>query len=217
MNYQDNHPEIALERDIAEKKIIIPFLNIKGSSRIIDIGCGVVRWGDELIHHLKSGTYIGVDYSKSLIDIAIKSKTPYENNGLRKYCVGSFQDIKNILKMNHVKFGFDIAIINGVFMYINDRDIDICIQNVLDIINEKAIIYIKESVGIEARYTLKNIYSDELSSDYNAIYRSVDEYFNLFEKYFLNFKYISDGEMYLSDKLNNRKETMSYYLIYQSI
>ncbi len=41
--YQDSDPELALERDGYEKRKMMPYMSVKGDSRILDIGCGVER------------------------------------------------------------------------------------------------------------------------------------------------------------------------------
>ena len=132
-NYQDKHPELALERDKYEKDRIMPFLNLQPESRILDIGCGVGRWGN---HILKIGGRI-------------------------------------------------------------------CI---------------KESVGLHDRLTLNKIYSEELESQYSAIYRGVDEYNILFRDAFSGDKYniVYQDVMWQGD-LANRKETTAYFWIIEKI
>ena len=39
-------------------------LDIQSENSVLDIGCGVGRWGDEIVKILKTGKYIGIDYSK---------------------------------------------------------------------------------------------------------------------------------------------------------
>ena len=195
VNFQDDHPEVALKRDEAEKVKIMPLLEVSGSDRIIDIGCGVGRWGDSLVPKLESGEYIGIDYSENLIKVASESKPVNEPNYIRRYFVGSFQDVLKTLEYNKVDTGFDIVIINGVLMYINDSDIDICLNNVLKLKNQNSRIYIKESVGVSDRFTLKDIYSDELTSQYNAIYRGISEYQALFDDMFGRDGLVSKGDV----------------------
>ena len=216
VNYQDDNPELAIQRDRIEKDKILPFLKVNQSSKILDIGCGVGRWGDELTPCLENGIYVGVDYSDSLIKVAQKAAEQDNTIDKRVYCVGSFQKINEILENKKIKFKYDIIIINGVLMYINDFDLDKCIKNVTELSNNHSRIYIKESVGIEARLTLNKVYSKELTSDYSAIYRSVKEYEMLFAKYFQQFQKISSGETFIETELHNRKETTSYFWIYET-
>ena len=42
--YQDSHPEIAAERDLYERNLITPLLDLRPDSAVLDIGCGIGRW-----------------------------------------------------------------------------------------------------------------------------------------------------------------------------
>ena len=214
VNYQDNHPEVALERDKAEKAFIFPYLMVKEDTVILDIGCGVGRWGDRLTTELESGKYIGVDYSDKIIEVAKKVAIEDGTADKRLYFVGRFQDIIETLEKNNIE-KVDLIIINGTLMYINDCDISKCLKSLPGLLNDNGRIYIKESVGINNRYTLKDIYSEELGSQYSAIYRSVEEYNNVFSETFVDLKLLHDGEIFKEGILHNRKETTVYYWIFE--
>lgn len=214
INYQDNNPTLALERDEQEKRKIRPFLSISENMRILDIGCGVGRWGDELVPELTGGIYVGVDYSEQLINIAREAAEETKTAEKRKYLVGSFQDLTDVLESNGVNEGFDLVIINGVLMYINDTDINNCMGGIGSLLNKKGMIYIKESVGINSRLTLKDIYSEELTSDYSAIYRSKNEYEDYFSRCLDELVLVAEGETFEDQNLHNRKETTSYFWIF---
>lgn len=208
--YQDTNPELALERDIYEKQKIGPYLNISEYSMVLDIGCGVGRWGDEIVPQLTTGKYVGIDFSEDFIKVA---EEHLNKSGKCAFYKGSFQEIESILKGNGYTT-FDTVLINGVLMYINDSDIQSCLQAVDRLTHRGSRIYIKESVGANARFTLNNFYSEELSSRYNAIYRSLDEYNNLFEDIYLQNKYqIIKSEATWTHEQENRKETLSWYWI----
>ena len=99
-------------------------------------------------------------------------------------------------------------------MYINDDDILKCLEAVNDLLVDGGVIYIKESVGKEERLTLKEFYSNELKSNYSAIYRSINEYNSLLNKKFINkyYKIVSQGETWKREQ-QNRSDTTSYYWI----
>ena len=86
----------------------------------------------------------------------------------------SFQDIFKNKKIIGKKF--DTVIIAGVSMYINDAELRKCYDSLTDILNEGAIVYIEESIGVNERLTLDHIWSDILKDNYDAIYRTRKEY-----------------------------------------
>lgn len=208
--YQDSNPELALQRDRYEKERILPCLNIHGASMVLDIGCGVGRWGDEIVPKLISGRYVGIDYNEDFLKIA------EENLGSSGACAlykGSFQEAESILRENGYKT-FDTILINGVLMYINDDDIQDCLMMVDKFMHEGSRIYIKESVGATTRFTLNNFYSEELSSRYNAIYRGVQEYNELFQTFYVAKGYhILQNDATWKQERFNRKETLSWFWI----
>lgn len=211
VSYQDTTPELALERDKYEKMKISPYLNVKPESNIIDIGCGVARWGDFFASFLISGKYVGIDYSYNILEIA---KNQYKNDDRYIFAQESFQNIKNVIYSKEYPCSYDIVLINGILMYINDEDVLSCLNSINDIINNDGIIYIKESIGINDRFTLNHIFSKELKSDYSAIYRSVIQYKKIFDDVFSKKDYfvVSEGDLW-EGTLANRKETSSYYWI----
>lgn len=212
--YQDSNPELALERDRFEKSKIGPLLKINGQSKVLDIGCGVGRWGDEIVPQLTDGEYTGIDFSKELIQIA---RDHLRDSGKCQFYHGSFQEAGKILEAaGHTEF--DVVLINGVLMYINDTDINKCLESVDRFVHKGSRIYIKESVGADKRLTLNDFYSKELNSQYNAIYRSLDEYNKLFDKAYLNRGYrMVRSEATWKHELENRKETLSWYWVIEKI
>lgn len=210
VNYQDDEPEKVLERDRIEKKKIEPFIPFKEWNYILDIGCGVGRWGDAVIPKLKSGKYIGIDYTQDFIDIAEKHFIR-ENS---KFICASFQTLKESLEKEKELREYDVILINGVLMYINDKDIDCCLGEIDEILKKGGVIYIKESVGIKKRLTLVDFYSEELTAKYNVIYRSLYEYTKIFTKHFLNKGYtiISCGPTW-NEGMDYENETSNHYWI----
>ena len=210
VNYQDDKPEVALERDKIEKTKIRRFIHFGESDYVLDIGCGVGRWGDAIIPELKSGKYVGVDYTQDFIEIA-KSHFTSKNS---KFICAPFQSLKSSLEKEQESRNYDAILINGVLMYINDEDIDCCLEQVDHLLKKCGFLYIKESVGVKERLTLVDFYSSELEANYNVIYRSIYEYTEILSKYFIKKGYsiISCGPTW-SNEMNYDEETSNYYWI----
>ena len=47
--YQDDCPELAVKRDLQEKEKISQMLSLECGQRVLDIGCGIGRWGEYLL------------------------------------------------------------------------------------------------------------------------------------------------------------------------
>lgn len=208
--YQDNHPEIVDERNRKENEKLLPFLKIEEDSRILDIACGIGRWSDAIKQ--KIGEYCGIDFSGELIKIARERNKSLNN---RCFFVGAATDTEKLLMNNH-KGKYDRILLIGILMYLNDEDIKETLSQLERCCKEHAIICIREPIGTEERLTLKNFYSEELKDRYNAIYRTKEE-LNLFFKILIDkgFQMINNGYLFEEDSLNNRKETVQYYYIFE--
>jgi len=201
--YQDKNPSLAEERDYIEKKKVIPYLMLTANSRVLDIGCGVGRWGFYIAKNIRE--YLGIDFSDELIEIA---KTENEKIG---YPMLHFQTLSATSLLPNclsVAPPFSHFIIAGVMAYLNDMDCIKMLNSIRVLSDKSAILYIREPVAINQRLTLINLFSEELETHYNAIYRTHDEYMDIFSNTVLKngFKLFHQEEL-LSDTLKNQKET----------
>jgi|GEM_PF-5782615 len=93
-----------------EEAALMPYINIDGQSRVLDLGCGDGRWGKILAG--RCGVYIGVDLSGKLLEKA-RQKVPEANATFvhmpaQQYCVDE---------------SFDLIMVIGLLTYLNDEDI----------------------------------------------------------------------------------------------
>jgi len=208
--YQDDNPNLAIKRDKYEKEKITKLLNIGDNTTVLDIGCGVGRWADE-IKNTNIKKYVGIDFTSDFLKIAREN---FQNEDRFEFVEGAFQDLDRILIENKCISEYDFIFINGVCMYVNDDEIDGCLQSVANHVNANGRIYIKEGVAANDRFTLKDFNSQELSATYNAIYRSLTECKKLIEKHFPITNWVVEIEAPTwPEDLENRKETLNYFWI----
>lgn len=197
--FQDK--ENSEQRHIEEKKLLFENIDVSGK-KVIEIGCGLGRWAEGL--HDKCESYLGIDFSEDLIEIAKKSQD-YPNC---KFQVMSATDIK--VDELLIEPPFDLIIFSGFLMYINDDDIEIIMEEVNNIGSENMKIFAMEPIScLETRLTLKDFYSEGLESDYNAIYRTENEYVEIFKK--LNCEKIFAEDIFKD--LSDHTETQYKYFI----
>ncbi len=212
--FQDEQPELAIERDCSEKRKINSVLTYQAGECVLDIGCGVGRWGEDILE--RGVNYVGIDYSERLLEIAKENLNNYKHNCTLLH--SSVQNMMEKLSQADLLKRYDKIFINGVLMYLNDNDLIECMNNLCELISlHNGTIYIKESVASEERLTLNRFYSKDLKHDYTAIYRTVSEYDVIIKKYLKDrcgFSYLSRGELF-ENELKNRKETLDYYYILQ--
>lgn len=156
-----------------EKESFLGNIDVTGK-KVLEIGCGIGRFVDALYD--KCDSYLGIDYTEDFIEMAKKSHD-YDNC---KFQVMSATDINADELL--IEPPFDVIIFSGVLMYINDEDIKLVFKELNRIGAEDKKLFIMEPIAcIDSRLTLKDFYSEGLDADYNAIYRTEDEYRELFK------------------------------------
>ena len=112
-----------------------------------------------------------------MIAAAEKRTAAYSDQA--KYVCASFSEL---MSKPDSFFGgkFDCVIMLGVCMYINDTELVKCLTRLVDLLNDKCVMYVGDAVGLGTRLTLDQIHSDQLDSDYSAIYRTAEEYVKLY-------------------------------------
>ena len=187
-------------RNEHEKLIVESIVKQIKNPKILDIGCGIGRWAENLINQFDS--YTGVDFSEGFINFASEKFANYSNI---KFYNNSILNLDKEILIS--KFNFIIC--TGVLMYIND-------SNIFDILKAfrrvtPEYVYIQESISLmDARLTLNKFESKDLQTNYNAIYRTKQEY----EEYFKTNGFdIIKTDLLLDNKSGAREETNAQYWI----
>ena len=191
-------------RNEHEKLIVESVVKQIQNPRILDIGCGIGRWAENLINQFDS--YTGVDFSEGFINFASEKFANYSN--IKFYNNSILNLDKEILDS---KFNFIIC--TGVLMYVNDTNLSKFFKTLKQMTNTCNIqnIYIQESISImDNRLTLNQFESKDLKTNYNAIYRTKQEY----EEYFKTNKFdMIKTDLLRDNKSGAREETNAQYWI----
>lgn len=206
--YQDKNPELAEQRDLLEKEVLLPKLNLSGNERLLDIGCGTGRWTEVLYDKVKY--YHGIEPSFGLLDIA---KSRFEEENLKFTCIKSSEISMETLKESEK---FDRVCCFGILIYLNDIEVEKTFENIANIIKEDGIFILREPVAIENRLTIKDHFSDDMEQVYNAIYRTQKELLEKAEKFLYpkGFILIETDDLF-KNNLNNRVETKQKYFVFK--
>ena len=182
------------ERNKLEKEEIRERIDFDKNKRIIDIGCGVGRITLDLAKDVDF--IVGVDYSQPLIDIASRNAEELGLTNIEFICASSY-DFQHNEK-------FDVAVLLGLFSYMNDDNVVKTIKNISRHLKKGGNIILKESVGLEGRFEVIDKFSDELGTTYNSIYRTPSTLIRLFEEN--GFKVIHSKKFF-----QHRKETGMWF------
>ncbi len=188
---------IAEKRNENEKNLLSGFLSDKQKISVLDLGCGIGRWASNLYSQISM--YIGLDFTKKYIDFA---KKHFSNENYIFFNCSVINPHPDIFK-----YRYDLVIINGLCVYLNDKDIEYVFEYVNSLLKFDGVLYCRETVStIGQRITLKEFFSQELQAVYNAVYRIPDEYLYFFRSKIPN-KKVSHSAFLLDDDTGARPET----------
>ena len=198
--------EYSIRWDKYEKEYIIPKLSLDDKKTILDLGCGMGRWADGISD--KCEAYYGIDFSAEMIEVAKQKK----RNGKCEFYNLSVKEALTDARI--ICRHYDIIIVTGVSMYINDDELIDCYIGLNQLADKDTLIYFEESVGKKERLTLNHIWSENLNDYYGAIYRTREEYMALMQKCMSSIMFLEEGYMDFLDK-KEQSETSHWYSLFK--
>jgi SAM-dependent methyltransferase len=202
--YQDDQPDLAMRRDLEEKALILPRLDLRPDSAVLDVGCGVGRWADALEGLV--ARYLGVDFSPEMIALA----QARHDGAVAEFRVLAAQDVSAQALGERA---FDRAIVAGVFIYMDDEEIVRCLSGLREVLAPDSLIYLREPLAVEERLTLNGVWSEQLQQTYYAIYRTREELAALLTAGLGLEAPPAFTPLYGDAGLNNRDETRQFYCL----
>jgi SAM-dependent methyltransferase len=208
--YQDANPALVVERDRHEKARILAKLGVGPGTRILDIGCGIGRWAEALLP-LGPAAYLGLDFSGPIVEKA-RTLVP-EVEGRVRFERRAAQDLVTDVPLS-ISPPFDLFLISGVLIYLNDAEVRRCLQGVAALADRPARLYLREPVAVGPRLSLDRFYSSDLKAEYSAIYRPVEDCLAMLDEALgpAGFSLREEGRVFDSD-LQNRRETAQHFFI----
>lgn len=209
--YQDDNPDLVAQRDATEKSVLAPQLQLDAHSRVLDIGCGIGRWGWFVHDQAPQAQYLGIDFSASLVDKAEAEARRRAKPQLRFQVMSATAIEPEALVLAPP---YDLVIISGLLIYLNDQDCLKLLTQAAQLCAPGGRIYLREPVGVADRFTLDRFYSTELQHEYSAIYRTIDELQQLLQRALSATPFsVRAADFLFAAALEKRAETRQYYTI----
>ena len=163
MAHEHNLPASAARyRQYKEMRTLNDWLNeVCSSGRVLDVGCGAGAWAE--IFAKRYATVIGIEQSAMMLK-AVRERVAHLPN------VEIFEgDGRNDLPEG----SFDMIFLGGLCMYLSDADVMALLRSLKSRLVEGGSIILRESTVHQGVYLSRG--------DYQAVYRSVNKYQQLFE------------------------------------
>ena len=190
---------------IYEKKRLESIIKYNPKWNLVDLGGGVGLWAEYFSEHINKVTL--VEREEKFIELA-KQKINNKNIEIIHSDVVDFNANKN---------SFDVVFISGVTLYLDDEYLLLLMKKVKNYLKPNGIFIHRDAYGINQKFLLDSKKSEDLKLDYSAVYRTRQEYDDVFINK-NNLKKVFDEDMYPEEtKLNVRKETKLRIAIYKNI
>ena len=201
---QDPGDGIAEKRNRKEVELLLELVDFRTKLSVLDLGCGPGRWAQNLADRV--GCYVGVDFVQSYIEAARRT------HGSRENVVFVHMDAAALDVRSLPQSTFDLVLITGLQVYLNDPDVEALLEKLPGLAARH--LYIRESVSVTGtRLTLKDYPSEELGEPYHAIYRTPEEYSELFASRLEGFT-LQATDRFLTPELGAREETNQHYWLF---
>ncbi|KSR48076.1 MULTISPECIES: class I SAM-dependent methyltransferase [Pseudomonas aeruginosa group] len=211
--YQDQQPELVEERDRREKLRVAPGFALPAVRKVLDIGCGIGRWGWLVAEQAPHAAYLGIDFSTALVEKA-RREARQRGHGRLVFQEMSATDIRPAeLALSPP---YDLLLISGLLIYLNDVDCLELLRQALRLCAPDGRMYLREPVAIEQRLTLDRFFSQELQHEYSAVYRTATELKDMLAQAGGGqAPAILEEDCLFAETLEKRAETRQYFMILQ--
>lgn len=153
------------DRQSQENTKFNQLIDLNTISNVLEVGCGGGRWCFYLSDKV-SGSITGIDISGEMIKLA---NSLLEREKLKN--IEFYQ--KDFLSLDDIK-KYDLIYFSGVLQYIEDDKIMEMLKKIKNEASSKCIILCRDTIQLKERITK--------TGDYPVIYRTKQEYIDLFSK-----------------------------------
>jgi 2-polyprenyl-3-methyl-5-hydroxy-6-metoxy-1,4-benzoquinol methylase len=172
VNLEEDQEALA-EKIRVETDVVFTYLGDISGKSIVDLGAGIGQWAFRF-QERGARLVTAVEYASNLVRIGREEAS--------RRGVQSIEFIESPAEQFTAEQRYDIVYISGLFVYLNDNQVDALMANLHDMLVPGGLLLLRDGTGVPDRYEINQKMSDHLGLEYSAIYRTRDEYLDLFAR-----------------------------------
>lgn len=171
-NLEQDPENLKLKIQLECEKVFNYLPDLAGKT-VLDLGAGVGQWAFRFAER-NAEMVTAVEYSADLVQIG---RIEAAHRGLKnvEFVVSPAEQFKTQKK-------YDIVYISGLFVNINDDQADRLGANIPSFCRKDTHIILRDGTARYSRYELNKVFSAHLQAEYSAVYRTREEYVDLFAR-----------------------------------
>lgn len=188
-----------------EQEQVMPRLQLSPEQEVLDLGAGCGQWSLRFAPLVRSVT--AVEFSASLVRIG---RMECDKRGVRNVTF-----VESAAEDFIPSRTWPLVFISGLFVYLNDEQTEAVVKKAAQALAPGGRIFLRDGTSILGRrYLIENRWSELLKADYSAVYRTPEEYKQLFASQGLHC--MEDADMFdESCPLNKYPETRLRFYVFE--
>lgn len=171
VNLEEDQDALA-EKIRVETRNVFEYLGDVAGKSILDLGAGVGQWAFRF-HERGAAHVTAVEYAANLVRIGRAEAERRE--------VSTIEFVESPAERFVARRTFDIVYISGLFVYMNDDQVVELMANLKPMLDRRdGMVLLRDGTGVPDRYEINQRMSDHLGTEYSAIYRTREDYIELF-------------------------------------
>lgn len=152
---------------------------------VLDLGAGVGQWSFRFADR-GAKRVVAVEYAEGLAAIG-SAESERRADGVVEFVVSAAEAYCG-------GDSFDLVFVSGLFVYLNDDQAELLLGRLRGFVAPGGSLMVRDGTGIGVRHEINDRYSEHLSANYSATYRTRDQYVRAIES--RGFRCLRDENMF---------------------
>jgi SAM-dependent methyltransferase len=190
-----------------EQERVLPLLPLGPERALLDLGAGVGQWTFRFAPLVRR--VVAVEYSAPLAEIGRKEAA--------RRGAHNVEFVVSAAEAYETSERFDVVFVSGLFVYLTDAQCERLMASLPRLLAPGGTLLLRDGTSVlpGRRHEIDHRFSQHLREYYSAVYRTRDEYLELFAR--AGFALTSDGQMFdESNPLNKYPETRLRYYVFRA-